>query len=70
MELALGSREEFQYMKAALNSLTTLRGDLAHTHLKGTILSVQTVKETIKLFNDAVGGLKIMETYLRKIKFK
>lgn len=71
MESNIASTQKFQDMKGALNSLTLLRGNLAHNHLTGvTTLSVQTVGQTITLFNQAILGLVEIEKYLKKIKFK
>lgn len=71
LELLIGSTQKFQEMKAALNSLAVLRGGFAHAHLtETTALSVQSVRDTIRLFNQSVTGLTEIEKQLKKIKFK
>lgn len=71
MEMNLAIDPKFSKMKAALSSLTILRGNLAHSHLiGGAMLRVQSVTDTIRLFNDASEGLGTVEKYLKKIKFK
>ena len=70
IESILSADPKFIRMVAALQILTTIRNENAHTHISGITPNLIAPSVTSRYFQDVYDGLTILNRRLRKIKFK
>jgi len=59
---------KFNHMKASLRILKRRRDEQAHTHIKGTIMTIDAPSVIIRHFQNVYNGLKHIESLVRRIR--
>lgn len=61
-------QRKFTNMKSALTTLKRRRDEQAHTHIKGTTMTIDAPSVTIRHFQNVYDGLKHVESLVRRTK--